>query len=152
MPDRRTANIDMHQVTRSPGAPAVGLLGEAGDAERLEQVLFPDRLGIAVFHLAQEIFFERHFQEMHPFAFFHPVEIARRNLGQGDERDAVVPHVGQAHRIPGGLRHGGLPGKLSWLIANAILVPSGDQAGSRFHAVAVLWVRRVGFEPSPFIV
>lgn len=45
---------------------------QAHDSQRFQHILFIDRLGVAGFHLVQEIFFKRDFTQMHPLAFLRP--------------------------------------------------------------------------------
>src|SRR3990167_4829241 len=78
------------------------------DAQRLEHMLFIQRLGRAVLHLVHEVFLERHLGQVHPFALLEPVDVARRNLRQRHEGGAGIAHVGQADDVPGGLGVGAL--------------------------------------------
>ena len=62
-----------------------------------------DRLGRALLHLADEVLLEGDLRQVYPPAFGEPVDVARRNLRQRDERNAGVAEVGETQRVPRGL-------------------------------------------------
>ncbi len=75
----------------------------------LQQEAFIERLALAAADLAQEVFLEPDFCQMHPGAFRRPVHVARRDLRLGDEGDAAVTEIGEADGVPGRLRARFLP-------------------------------------------
>jgi len=56
-------------------------------------------LAFAAPDLAQEVLLERDLGVVHPVPLGRPVDVAGRHLGLGNECDAAVAEVGEAHRV-----------------------------------------------------
>src|SRR5512147_2508786 len=72
---------------------------QLADPEHPYDHLLIDRIGAAALHLAHEVLLEGDLRVVHPLALARPVQVARRNLRQGDEGDDAVAEVGEADGV-----------------------------------------------------